>query len=109
MTTPPMTAATIRIRARMHQGFTEVQLLMPHPMETGLRLNEAGQVLPRHHITDVIVTLDARTVFSARMTMAVSRDPLLGFRLGRAIAGQRLRVSWTDNLGFSRSDETVIA
>lgn len=104
-----MTAAPIRIRARVQQGFTEVQVLMPHPMETGLRVNEAAQVLPRHHITEIIVTLDARTVFSARMSIAVSRDPLLGFRLSRAVAGQRLRVSWTDNLGFSRSDETVIA
>ena len=31
----------IRIRARVHDGITDVQILMPHPMETGMRQDEA--------------------------------------------------------------------
>lgn len=104
-----MTTQPIRIRARLREGVTEVHILMPHPMETGLRLDEAGQLVPRHHITDVNVTLGARTVCAARLSFAMSRDPLLVFRFGGAEAGQRLRVTWIDNLGEQRSDEAVIA
>ena len=104
-----MTTQPIRIRARCRQGITEVQVLMPHPMETGLRLDEAGQRVPLHHITDVLVTLGARTVFSARMGFAVSRDPLLAFRFSGAETGQRLRVAWTDSRGEVRADEATIA
>lgn len=106
---PVMTTQPIRIRARLREGVTEVQVLMPHPMETGLRLDEAGQLVPRHHITDVNVTLGARTVCAASLSFAMSRDPLLVFRFGGAQAGQRLRVTWIDNLGEQRSDEAVIA
>ncbi|HEY6514286.1 MAG TPA: thiosulfate oxidation carrier complex protein SoxZ [Burkholderiaceae bacterium] len=104
-----MKAQPIRIRARLRERVTEVQILMPHPMETGLRVDEAGQLVPRHHITEVNVTLGARTVCAARLSFAMSRDPLLVFRFDGAEVGQRLRVTWTDNRGEQRSDEAVIA
>ena len=63
---------------------------MPHPMETGLRVGEAGTLVPAHHITDVAVTLAGRSVFAASMSFAV------------------LRVTWRDNSGDTRADETVI-
>jgi sulfur-oxidizing protein SoxZ len=100
--------APIRIHARQRGGATEVQLLMPHPMETGLRRSAAGEPLPAHYITGLAITLGERTVFEARTTYALSRDPLLAFRFGGAAAGQRLRVTWTDNQGQTRSDEAVI-
>jgi len=103
-----MTALPIRIRARLRDGITDVQVLMPHPMETGLRLDEAGRRVPLHHITDVVVTLGTRTVFVAQMSFAVSRDPLLSFRFSGAQAGQRLRVAWTDSRGETRFDEAAI-
>jgi sulfur-oxidizing protein SoxZ len=104
-------ALPIRIRARAREGTTEmieVHVLMPHPMETGMRVDAAGQVVPLHHITDVAVTLGARTVFAARLGMAVSRDPLLVFRFRGGQSGQRLRVSWTDSRGQRRSDDAPI-
>jgi hypothetical protein len=66
---------------------------MPHPMETGLRQDESGNFKAPHFITRVVVTVTERTVFSARMSFAVSQDPLLNFRLSGALAGVRLRVS----------------
>jgi sulfur-oxidizing protein SoxZ len=103
-----MAAPPIRIRCRLVNDVADVQVLMPHPMETGLRVDDAGALVPAHHITDVTVTLAGRNVFAARMSFAVSRDPLLAFRVRGAQAGQRLRVAWTDNRGDSRSDEAVI-
>ena len=98
----------IRIRARMVGGVAHVQVLMPHPMETGMRQDPAGGVVPAHHITDVVVSLGSRTVFAARISIAVSRDPLLSFRLTDVQSGQTLRVAWTDTRGEGRSDEALI-
>jgi sulfur-oxidizing protein SoxZ len=81
---------------------------MPHPMETGLRQDESGNFKAPHFITRVLVTVTGRTVFSARMSFAVSQDPLLNFRLPGALAGERLRVTWTDNLGEVRGGEALI-
>jgi sulfur-oxidizing protein SoxZ len=98
----------IRIRARLSQGIADVTILMPHPMETGFRQDESGRAVPAHFITHMAVTLAERPVFSARMSFAVSRDPLMNFRCSGARAGERLRVVWTDNLGDTRIDEALI-
>jgi sulfur-oxidizing protein SoxZ len=103
-----MAAPPIRIRSHLANGVAEVQVLMLHPMETGLRQDESGTLVPAHHITDMVVTLAERTVFSARMSIAVSRDPLLSFRVNGARAGQRLRVVWNDSRGDARAEESVI-
>jgi len=99
----------IRIRARVRDGVADVTILMPHPMETGLRQDESGRVVPAHFITHVSVTVADRSVFAARISFAVARDPLLNFRFSGAASGQRLRVAWTDSLGEVRIDEASIA
>ena len=103
-----MTPEPIRIRARARNGVADVTILMPHPMETGLRQDDAGRSVPAHFITHLSVTVGERSVFSARMSFAVARDPLLNFRFARAESGQRLRVAWTDSRGEARVDEAVI-
>lgn len=99
----------IRIRARLRNGVAEVHVLMPHPMETGLRADRAGQAIAAHYITDVRVTIAGRAVLAARMGQAVSQDPLLVFRVRNAKAGERITVAWTDNLGGRRMDEAIVA
>jgi sulfur-oxidizing protein SoxZ len=101
-------AQAIRIRARCTEGLTEAVVLMPHPMETGLRQHDSGKALPAHFITDVRVSVKGRTVLEARMSIAVSQDPLLRFRFRGVQAGDTITASWTDNFGQRRSDESVI-
>jgi sulfur-oxidizing protein SoxZ len=98
----------IRIRAKIKDGLTEVLILMPHPMETGLRKDEAGIPVAAHYITNVRVAVAERSVLEARISIAVSRDPLLNFRFRGAKLGDRMMVSWTDNHGDKRIDETLI-
>jgi sulfur-oxidizing protein SoxZ len=98
----------IRIRTRVNDGVTDVVVLMPHPMETGLRKNDSGSYVPAHYITDVVVSLGTRVVLSAKMSIAVSTDPLLKFRFRGGRPGDRLTVSWTDNRGDRRIDEVML-
>jgi sulfur-oxidizing protein SoxZ len=99
----------VRIRARLDGSSAEITVLMPHPMETGLRQDATGAPLPAHYITDLHITLDGRPVLDARLSIAVSRDPLLSLRCKDAKAGDRVVVAWTDNLGERRVDETRVA
>jgi sulfur-oxidizing protein SoxZ len=77
-------------------------------METGMRLNKSGQFVPAHYITDIMATLAERLVFSARLSMAVSSNPLIAFRVAGARVGQNLRVVWKDTKGDSRANESVV-
>lgn len=99
----------IRIRARSKGEVTEVLVLMPHPMETGLRHDATGATLPAHYITAMRVVAAGRTVLDARMSIAVSQDPLVGFRFRGGRSGERISVTWTDNRGETRTDEATIA
>ena len=99
----------IRIRAKLKDGLTEVSILMPHPMETGLRKDTTGAAVAAHYITNVRVAVAERSVLEAKISIALSRDPLLFFRFRGAQIGDRMTVAWTDNLGDKRMDETLIA
>ena len=96
----------IRIRSRQRNGLTEVLLLMPHPMETGMRRDDSGAFIAACFITDVKVVVAGRIVLEAQMSEAVSHDPLLSFRFRGGSAGDRIDVTWTDNQGDRRSDES---
>jgi sulfur-oxidizing protein SoxZ len=95
----------IRIRARLKNEVTEVTVLLPHPMETGLRVESSGSPVPAHYITDVTVWAGNRQVFGARLGIAVSRDPLLTFRFRGGAVGEPIRVAWRDNRGEERSGQ----
>jgi sulfur-oxidizing protein SoxZ len=99
----------IRIRARLKNELTEVTVLMPHPMETGLRVTPSGAPVPAHYITDVSVWAGQRLVFSAKLGIAVARDPLLTFRFRGGSVGEPIRVTWKDNRGDQRSGEAATA
>lgn len=101
-------ADEIRIRARLVDAVVDVRVLMLHPMETGLRKDAEGAVVPAHYISDVQVRHGERTVLQARMTIAVSRDPLLSFRFRGGQAGDTVSLTWTDNLGRRASQSTLI-
>lgn len=98
----------IRIRARASGNSTDVLVLMPHPMETGLRRNASGGLIPAHFITDVKVSVEGRLVFGAQMSLAVSQDPLLAFRFSGGKAGDRIVVTWVDNRGDRRVDAGTV-
>jgi len=102
------TAAPIRIRARSKEGSTEVLVLMPHPMETGLRKNASGELAPAHYITNAQVWCESRMVFGAKLSIAVAKDPLLSFRFEGGRPGDHIRVTWRDNLGEQRTDVATI-
>ncbi len=50
-----------------------------------------------------------RVVLSAQFGPSVSANPYLVFKFRGGAPGERVRVSWTDNLGESRNDEVAIA
>lgn len=102
-------AAPIRIRARAKDGVTDVLVLMPHPMETGLRKDESGRFVPAHFITDVRVQVAGRPVLEARMSIAVAADPLLNFRVRGARPGDKVEVHWTDSRGQHRHGEALVS
>ena len=102
-----MTEAT-RIRAQSVGDKAQVRVLMNHDMETGLRKDAAGRLVPAWYIQDVDITLNGKLVFSVECGTAVSKNPFLVFSIKGAKAGDKVGVVWRDNRGASRSDEALV-
>ena len=101
-------AGRIKIRAQKKGELTEVKALMRHPMETGMRKDQAGEYIPAHFITEVAVLHGDHTVMQAHWGAAVSANPFLGVRFQGGQAGDAVRVVWTDNQGGTGEGETTI-
>lgn len=99
----------MKLRARKVGDETDVRVLMRHDMETGQRKTDAGELIPAHYIQNVTVRHEARVVLAAQWGPAVSKNPYLGFRFRGGAPGERVEVTWVDNEGDSRTDETVIS
>lgn len=80
-----------------------VRAMVAHPMETGLRKQASGELVPRNIINSFTCTLDGATLFSWRPETAVSPSPYLEFRF-LAETGGELAMRWTDDAG-----QTILA
>lgn len=98
----------MKIRAFLLSGAVEVKLQVRHPMESGLRRDEQGNRIPPHYIETLVVKCKDRVVFNARLGMAVSENPYLVFTFRGAEKGDPITVTWVDNLGDTRTDESVV-
>ena len=101
-------AEPMKIRATLQGDVADVRVLMAHPMETGQRKDAAGKIVPLHFIQSITAQLNGKTVFSADISQAVSRNPVFAFKVKGAKAGDKLSVTWQDNMGEKRTDEVVI-
>ena len=44
-----MAVKPVKMRGKLAEGVAEIKALMPHPMETGTRRTEAGELIPAHY------------------------------------------------------------
>lgn len=100
-------ADPMKIRATQQGDVADVRVLMAHPMETGLR-KQGGKLVPLHFIQNISAQVNGRMVFSADISQAISRNPVFAFKVKGAKAGDKIAVTWTDNKGEKRTDETTI-
>src|SRR5690242_6548514 len=101
-------ANAIKVRAKFDGDVVLVRLLVSHPMETGLRKNPEGELVPAHFIELLTITHQGRTVLSAQWGPAVSRNPYLAFKFKGGKKGDKINISWSDNLGQSASEEATL-
>ena len=102
-------ADPMKIRTTVGAEYTEVRVLMVHPMETGQRKDSSGNLIPIHFIQEMSVKLNGKTVLEGQISQAVSRNPVFSFRLKGAKSGDKLEIAWLDNRGERNRTETAVA
>lgn len=93
----PKTGELVRVRA-----------LVEHRMESGLRLNKEGQVVPRNIIHDFKATFNGELLFNWQPETAISQNPYLEFTFVARRSGG-LEMSWTDDQGAVITGQTELS
>jgi sulfur-oxidizing protein SoxZ len=101
-------ADPMKIRAKLEGDTADVRVLMAHEMETGQRKDASGKTIPAWHITEVKAALNGKPVLKASWGPAIAKNPYMQFSVPGAKAGDTISVTWVDNKGDTRTDETVI-
>ena len=102
-------ADPMRIRAQLAGEKTTVRVLMSHEMETGLRKDASGKVIPAWFIKQVTAKLNDKVVMTAQWGPSVSKNPFLQFAIKGAKAGDKVGITWVDSKGETRSDEAAVS
>lgn len=68
-------ADPMRIRARAADGIVDARVLMAHEMETGIRKDSAGKLIPAWFIQEVVCQLNGKPVMTAQWGPAISKNP----------------------------------
>jgi len=78
-------------------------------METGQRVDpKTKEKIPAHFIQKLSFTLNGKEVAVVDLGVAVSKDPLVGVKLKGAKAGDKVKVTWSDNKGESNNAEATV-
>jgi sulfur-oxidizing protein SoxZ len=101
--------ANMKMRAKLTGDVAEVKLIISHPMETGRKKDDFGQIIPAHFIQLVTVTLNDKPVLEMQWGTGISKNPYLTFHLKGAKVGDKITVTWHDNLGKTASGEIAVA
>ena len=104
-----MAAGPMKMRATLGADYTDVRVLVSHPMETGQRKGPDGKLVPAHFIQNVTVKLNGKVVVDGQISQAVSRNPVFSFRIKGGAKGDKIEVSWLDNMGETNTTETAVA
>ena len=78
----------------------EIRTLAGHPMETGFRRTQLGELIPRDIIRTLVCTYNGVEVFRADLHPAIAANPLITFTTVATESGT-LEFRWTGDNGFS--------
>jgi len=85
----------------------EVKTLVSHPMETGLRHDDSGHVIPRNLLCRFECRYNGAAVFSVDQHEAMAANPYLTFHV-RASESGRLEFIWEEDGGAVYTLEKAI-
>lgn len=102
------TDSTIKVKSSVKKGVATIRLLVDHPMETGMRKDKKGNLIPAKFIQELTCEHGGDTVLDAQLNGSVSTNPYVKFKFSGAKDGDSIKVSWKDNTGGSDSAEIEI-
>ncbi len=104
-----MARVVVNIPERAKKGdVIEIRTLAGHPMETGFRHTQTGQLIPRDIIRQLTCSYNGVEVFRADLHPAIAANPLIVFTTVATESGT-LEFRWTGDNGFTATHAAKIS
>jgi len=97
------TARIVMPRTARKGEVIEIKARITHVMETGFRLDNVGQPIPRDILTRFSCSYGGQTVFLMELFTGVAANPFVAFSTVATETGE-LVFNWSDQKGFSQTE-----
>lgn len=98
-----------KLKIQTFSDYSELKILIQHPMENGRNRDANGQLIAAHFIETLEVKRNGIVAIRLQMAGSLSKQPFLSLRLAPLGREERISVSWIDNLGQTDSIEQRIS
>jgi sulfur-oxidizing protein SoxZ len=103
-----MARVVVSVPASAKRGeVIEIKTLAGHPMETGFRHTQTGELIPRDIIKTLVCLYNGAEIFRAELHPAVAANPLVSFTTVATESGT-LEFRWTGDNGFTATQSAPI-
>ena len=103
-----MAQTLINIKRNAKRGeVLEITTLIAHPMETGFRRTQLGELIPRDIIRRFVCSYNGAEVFRVDLHPAVAANPLIAFTTVATESGT-LEFRWVGDNGYSVTETASI-
>lgn len=100
--------SSIKLRARLKNHLTEIKAIIIHPMHTGRAKDDAGNLIPAHFIQVADLMVNGQPAFQMQWGTGIAKNPYLTCFVDNAKVGDKVSLTWHDNLGNTGSGEIVV-
>ncbi len=90
--------------------YTEIRLLITHPMENGRNRDPvSGELVPAHFIEELTIKLNDAIAIRVDMAGSIAKNPYFTFRVKTVANGDKISVIWTDNRQQTDSADYLVS
>lgn len=101
--------SSIKLRAKQKGDLTEIKAIIIHPMHTGRSKDDAGNIIPAHFIQIADLMLNGQPALQMQWGTGIAKNPYLTCFVDNAKVGDKVSLTWHDNLGNTGSGEIEVS
>jgi sulfur-oxidizing protein SoxY len=100
--------SSIKLRAKQKGSLTEIKAIIIHPMHTGRAKDDFSNIIPAHFIQVADIALNGQPALQMQWGTGIAKNPYLTCYVDNAKVGDKVTLTWHDNLGKTGSGEIEV-
>lgn len=99
---------SMKLRAKLKNNTTEIKAIIIHPMHTGRGKDDFDKIIAAHFIQLIDITHNNKPALQMQCGTGIAKNPYLTCYVDNAKVGDKINLTWHDNLGNTSTGEVVV-